>query len=437
MDGRSRAWRLKQPVGLERLVELAPSLRSVVQQYGTPTYAYHLGTVLDRLEELRVVPARIFYSPKANPAPPIVRTLVELGCGVDACSAFDLALAAAVGADAASVSFCTHALSDADIAECAHQGAHVVVDSEDQLRRYRQRISTPAGLRINVEVAAGFHPHVKAAVPSSRFGLKPREALRVAADRSNGIVGLHCHIGSDVASPSEHLLALDRLLAAAAQLPEIAYVNLGGGYRLPFTDNDEPYDLQLLGDAARNRLDEFAAAHGRQLELRLEPGNYLVRDAGYLLVTVLEVRSDNGHRTVITDGSVNAVPGTLLYGTQHPVRVLDAPSEGRSASVAPATVVGCLMQPGDILAESAYLPDVTRGDTLVFGLLGAYSSVRCSTFNGRPLPVEVVIGPARTTTVVRHRQSPTELLSDLSENVRPRRSAGYSSTGTPIIKPLS
>jgi len=394
----------------------------LAEQYGTPLYVFGDQPVRARLAELeRVVQTvrdcRIFYSLKANPNPGLVELLATLGCGFDACSAFDLALLARLGVPSDQVTFCTHSLSDEDLCACVGQGVHVVADSREQVARYVNRSPQPLalGLRINVGVRAGFHPHVQAGATGSRFGVGPDVAAALLADPPAGarFVGLHCHVGSDVDDAEAHLQALDRLLELAERAASVGYVNLGGGIGIPFKETDNRYDVATLAEGAAKRLASFADRTGRSLELRLEPGSFLTREGGLLVGSVVEVRREGMTQLVITDTSVNHLAGALLYGTAHPMAVV---TDGRVQAEAgegsmPSVVVGNLMQPGDVLRREVRLPPLRAKDLVVFGLCGAYTGVRASTFNGRPRPAEVAVldGHARLT---RRRRGPSELVGD-------------------------
>jgi diaminopimelate decarboxylase len=315
-------------------------------------------------------------------------------------------LARRAGLDGGGVSFCSHALSDQDLNACVQFGAHFVADSPDQIRRYRRlEPEAPIGIRVNVGITAGFHSHVEAGRPSSRFGFPLDQALSQIADSKN-IEGLHCHIGSDVASANDHLAAMDVLLHLATQSREIRYLNLGGGYRIPFFSSEEPYEIENLAEGILARLNAFDRDTSRRLEVRLEPGNFLVRDSGFLICTVLEVRQIDGMQILITDANVGSLPGALLYGSAHPVVALG----NRSSKCEPSMIVGNLMQPGDVLRSSVRLPAMQAGKLLSFGLCGAYCAVRASTFNGRPLPAEGLLDCERLVRV-RSAGSPEALLS--------------------------
>ena len=367
------------------------AVSAAVSAYGTPTWLLDGPQVHTNLAPWARVRSRpghdVFASVKANPAPPLLRTIGEAGLGLDVASAFDIEAAAAAGVPEARLSFCTRALVDEDALRAVGCGT-VVASDADQGDRWASLGRSQMGLRINTGVLAGFHEHVQTAPAGHRFGFPIATAVAAIAEaRADGrqIDGLHTHLGSDILDPSTHVEAAARLASLAQQVGGIEWINLGGGYGVPFTADEHAYDLETL-------LDHLAVVFdGLDIEIRFEPGTHISRDAGWLLATVLSVALVDGVQHVTVDSSVNHLAGALLYGTQHPISVVDhgglvepAGRDGR------ATVVsGMLMQPGDVLASDSWLPPLTEGSVLAFGLAGAYTAVRATTFNGRPLPAEV------------------------------------------------
>jgi diaminopimelate decarboxylase len=379
----------------------------LVERFGTPLYAYDAAEIRRRHTTLAggLGPeVEIYYSVKANPALGIVSLLKELGARADACSPGDLAVAGAAGIRGEEVSFAGHALSDADLDAVAAFGAVFVADSIGQIERYgRLRPGAAIGLRLNCGIDAGFHPHVRAGAAGSKFGIHPAqiEQAASAAERASlRVAGLHAHVGSDVLDSATHARLAVRLLEAAERLPNVEWINLGGGFGVPFLPDDHEYDVPDLGRSLRAALDAFAQRTGRSLRARVEPGGYLVMTSGFLLARVTEIKesveSPSGPtpRFVALDTSHNHVVSAVIYGTQHPVWAADAAD---APPVWTCDVVGNLMQAGDVIARGRALPDLAPGDVVAIGRCGGYSASRAPVFNERPRPAEVLVdgGAAR------------------------------------------
>jgi diaminopimelate decarboxylase len=267
------------------------------------------------------------------------------------------------------------------------------------------------GLRVNTGVVAGFHPHVRTGVAGRHFGVPLAEAVavaRAAAAAGATIEGLHCHLGSDILDPGAHLEAAEILLDLSCRLDSIRWVNLGGGYGTPFTEDGDDYDLARLFDG----LDELRSCNGDRVDFRFEPGAHICRDAGWLVARVTTSAVGDGIQHLECDASVNHLAGALLYGTQHPLTLVDddhpAGVDCPTAAGIETIVTGNLMQPGDVLAAGSAMPLVRPGALLAFGMAGAYTSVRSTTFNGRPLPAEVWLAEDGTE-LIRRRLGAAEL----------------------------
>lgn len=399
-------------------------VEDLVAVFGSPLYAYDAGVIRARRARIaRAVdglPAGLYYSLKANPALGLVRFLRETGLRADACSPGDLEVARRAGFPSEEIGFVGVSLSPDDVDAVVTTGCFFTADSIGQLRRYGshpQRRRDDVGLRVNPDVAAGFHAHVQAGAQSSKFGIHPSEvsdAIRAAAEVGLRVTGLHAHIGSDILDAGPHLEVLRRLLQVGRAVEWLDWVNIGGGYGTPFLEGDEEYPVERLRQEAGRLLAHEQQRRGRPIELRLEPGAYLLMDSGVLLTTVTEVKAPvetAAGRTAMfigVDSSFNHVVSAVIYGTQHPILL------GRDATAAldaSATVVGNLMQAGDVLARDRWLPSgIVPGDVLVIRKTGAYSSSRSTVFNGRPRPAEVLVDGSDVR-LIRRRETPADLLA--------------------------
>jgi diaminopimelate decarboxylase len=396
----------------------------LADRFGTPLYAYDAAVIRRRWDLLTGAFRRrpeVLYSCKANAVLGIVRLIHGLGAGVDACSPGDLVVAQHAGVPADRVSYVGCSASDADLRAVRDAGVFFTADSLSQLERFGA-LHAPAGaeigLRVNVDVAAGFHGHVQAGAWDAKFGLATRqlrEALRVAAGHRLRVVGLHSHVGSDILDPQAHLTLLDRLLELAPVVPDLRFINVGGGWGTPFLAGDEEYPTEAFARAVEQRLARAERVISRDIELRLEPGAYLVMDAGVLLTRVTEIKQSVAIGDQITpaflgvDSSYNHVVSAVIYDTYHPIEL------ARAAGVEPVDgtpyhVVGNLMQAGDVIARSRRIPgDVCPGDVLVVHKCGGYSSSRSTCFNERPRPAEVLVD-GTTVTMLRRRETAEDLV---------------------------
>ena len=404
---------------------------AIAQRFGTPCYVHDAGIIRERhLELSSCLPkgSDIFYGVKAHANVAILQLLRRLGCGVDACSPGDLEFARAAGFSGSQISYHSHGASTNELSRALEAGATLILDSHTQIERVaRLQPGARVGLRINVGIEAGFAPLVQAGARSSKFGIHDFE-LESALVRSRSlgltVVGLHSHLGSDLSSPSPHLELLERLLALASHCPDIEFVDIGGGWGTPFLptdagnqypplDREARYPFAAFGRGVASLLDSFESGSPRRPRLRVEPGAYLMMEAGVLLASVTEIKEPAGiggqrtSRFVCTDTSYNHVHSAVVHQTFH--EILLARSTGQRP-LEYQTVTGHLMQAGDLLARDRMLPRLEPGDLLVVLRCGAYKASRAPTFNERPRPAEVLVDGGRAT-LVRRRESDEDLLS--------------------------
>jgi len=394
----------------------------------TPLYLYSRAAILSHLRELqeafRGVETTICYSVKANGNLSLLRLVAEQGAAFDIVSGGELfrvlrsgaradrTVYAGVGKTAGEIRFALE--NDLWMFNVECEG-----DLEDINRVARDlgRVARVA-LRLNPDIAANTHHHITTGTKENKFGLDPaaaetlaRRALEMPGVR---LMGLHAHIGSQITDPGPHRATCERLLAFADRLEplgaRIETINIGGGFGIRYSD-EQPAPAAAF---AREVVPRVRAA-GRRLII--EPGRYIVGNAGVLLTRVLRVkRSAHGKRFLICDAAMNDLIRPVLYDAWHtvwPVRGEPPALLGGSADgggLEPADVVGPICESGDFLARERPLPEVQPGDLLaVFGA-GAYGFSMSSNYNARPRAAEA-LADGTTLLTIREREQYTDMTS--------------------------
>jgi diaminopimelate decarboxylase len=371
---------------------LAPEL---VRAFGSPLYVYDEELLRDRCRRMRAaIPLSgvdILYAMKANANPALLRVIRDEGLGVDAVSIGEVVLGRRCGFPADRISFNGNNVDEAEMRAVVEEGVHLCADSLSQLERFsRLRLGARAALRLNPDVGAGHHDHVITGGPDAKFGVAPDElpeALAIA--RSGGLVidGVQQHIGSGILATDRLLFAVDVLLDAASRLPDLRYVDFGGGIGVPYRPEDQPFDLAGFGERVRERLERFRKSAGRDIAFRFEPGRYIVAECGALLVTVTAVKRTARHVFVGTDSGFNHLIRPMLYGAYHAIENLSNP---RGAPVT-VRVAGNICESGDLFAIDRELPEAREGDILAIRTAGAYGWSMASPYNQRPRPAEILV----------------------------------------------
>jgi diaminopimelate decarboxylase len=249
-------------------------------------------------------------------------------------------------------------------------------------------VRAPVSMRINPDVDAGTHPYISTGLSSNKFGIPWDEAMAAyeTAHRSPAIhvMGLDCHIGSQLADAAPVVEALDRLLELvdaleAAGIP-IEHLDVGGGLGITY-DDETPPSPASYAQSLRERL------HGRNLRVVLEPGRVILGNAGVLLSRTELIKENGDKRFVVVDAAMNDLLRPTLYGAYHGIVPVGAPRAERDV----VDVVGPVCESGDYLAQDRELPRLEAGDLIALRSAGAYGFAMASNYNGRPRPAEVLV----------------------------------------------
>ncbi len=355
-----------------------------------PRYVYHMPTIAERARSLReALPAvgRFYYSMKANSHPRVLETLAAEGFGLECVSAGEVRLARSVVGEAVPLlftpNFCPleeYAMAFAVGAEVIVDGPHVFSHAPDSFR------GTEVGLRVDPGGGLGHHRHVRTAGAGAKFGHPAGAAAEVVeAARAAGVavVGLHAHVGSGIRDPEVWPQTARALLEVCDVIGDVRWLDIGGGLGVVERPGQDPLDLDRLQAGLVALADRLGST-----ELRLEPGRYLVSDAGVLLVTVTQVRDKNGLRYIGLATGMNSLVRPALYGAWHGIHNLsrlDQPPAGY------AHVVGPICETGDVLGRDRLLPSTEPGDVLLIANCGAYGAVMASRYNLREPAGEIAL----------------------------------------------
>ncbi len=388
-------------------------IRDLISRFGSPLYVYDLDRIAEQAQRLREAityrPLRLLYAIKANPCPPVVRTIRAAGYGIDAVSWGEVCLARHLGVPVEEILYTENNMTDAEMAEAMAAGVLINCGSLDRLRRLGEAGAREAAVRFNPDVGDGEHAHTLTAGPLTKFGVHHSQVDQVVAiEERTGIAvtGAHMHIGSNILDAEVFVEAMGVILGVARRLPNLRFIDFGGGIGVPYKPDQEAVDLPDLGRRAGELLAAFCRAYGRELELRLEPGRFLVAESGTLYTTVTSVKHNPDRVFVGTDTGFNHLVRPTMYGSYHPIVNCTRPN----AAPAVVDVVGNICESGDVLGRDRELPLPRVGDILGIGCAGAYGMSMASTYNLRPLPAEVVIS-GNEVAQVRRRQTIGDLLA--------------------------
>ena len=402
-------------------------LAHLAERWRTPLYVYSADAILERLrlfsEAFAGTTHLVCYSVKANSALAILKLLAGHGAGFDIVSGGELERVLTVDRRAAArIVFSGVGKTAAEMDLALRAGIRVFnVESEAELELLAERARrkgrvAPFALRVNPDVFAETHPYISTGLREHKFGVAIAEANRLYASarriKSLRAVGVSVHIGSQIRDAAPFAVAAERVAALVRQLRaegehDLRLVDLGGGLGIE-------YDAGAAWDP-RARVASYAAAVRPALstlegiELLLEPGRFLVAQAGALLTEVLYTKRNGAKQFVVTDAGMNDLIRPSLYSAHHAIEPVQLPKKRKGAAER-VDVVGPVCESGDFFARDRELPPVAAGDLLAVLDAGAYGLSLSSNYNTRPRPAEVLVTGKRAK-LIRRRETMRDLLA--------------------------
>ena len=388
-------------------------LVDIADEFDTPAYVIDEADFRDRARRYRKAlrGVRVVYAGKSLLTTAVARWAREEGLGVDVCSSGELAVALAGGVNPARIVMHGNAKSPDELRDAVRAGVgRIVLDSCIEIA-YLAGVAPsrqPVLIRVTPDVDIHGHRAVSTGISDQKFGFTLADehaadaVKRVLAHPILDLVGLHCHIGSQVTDPALYGEAIRRMIAAMADVRArhgviLTELNIGGGHAIPYIPGDRELDVDALARVIEDALDEACAAeHFPRPTVVVEPGRAISGRAGVTLYRVCSLKTRPGGRTfVAVDGGMSDNPRVSLYGAQYTVTLANRHSTGIRQRV---TVVGRHCEAGDEIARDIELPaDLRPGDLLAVACTGAYHHSMASNYNmvGRPALVAVKAGRAR------------------------------------------
>jgi bifunctional diaminopimelate decarboxylase / aspartate kinase len=364
-----------------RLLELAAE--------ATPRYVYHLPTVRQQARELKSLAAvdRLHYAVKANTHPAILRALAAEGFAFECVSPGELKAVAAVVAESVPLLFTPNFAPRGDYVHALGTRATITLDALHPLQHWGELFrGREIVLRIDLGRGLGHHEKVRTGGSGSKFGLPLDQLplfLQLAETHGVSVRGLHAHLGSGVLDAAHWGEVYAQLASLAERIASVTFLNIGGGLGVPAHPGEAPLDIAALDRALR----EVKAVYP-QYQLWMEPGRYLVADAGVLLTRVTQQKDKGGFRYLGVDTGMNSLIRPALYDAWHKIVNLSRLGEPATALY---QVVGPICESGDVLGTDRRLPEAQEGDVILIAQAGAYGKVMSSHYNLRDEADEVVI----------------------------------------------
>ncbi|GJL52208.1 diaminopimelate decarboxylase [Candidatus Nitrospira salsa] len=393
------------------------SLEEIAHKVGTPCYIYSHKTLVRHFrafdQAFDAIPHTIAYAMKANSNIAILRLMAQEGSGADIVSGGELFRALKAGVPSQKIVFAGVGKSGDEIEQALKSDILMFnVESAGELQLIHEvagkmGVRARVALRINPDIDPKTHPYISTGLKKSKFGIGAERALeefKTATTLAHiDVVGVHCHIGSQLTELTPFTDALKKILALIETLKvqgiNIRYINIGGGLGITYSDEIPPHPKELA--AAISPL-----LHDLKCQLIMEPGRSIVGNAGVMMTRVLYNKDTEAKKFVVVDAAMNDLLRPSLYDAYHEIQHVRKPFRNQVKTV---DIVGPICESGDFLAKDREIPETASGDLLAVMSAGAYGFTMASNYNSRPRVPEVLIKD-HDIHVIRARESYDDLI---------------------------
>ena len=390
-------------------------LIDIAQEFGNPIYVYDSEKIKFQYERLTsafkdIGNLRINYATKALSNLSVLKYMKLLGAGLDTVSIQEVRLGLAAGFEPQAIIYTPNGVSLKEIEAVAQMGVQINIDNLSLLEQFGARHpNTPVCIRINPHVMAGGNSNISVGHIDSKFGISIHQIphlLRIVENTAMNINGIHMHTGSDILDIDVFLHAAEILFDTAKHFKNLAFLDFGSGFKVPYHDNDIETNIEELGEKLSSRFISFCEEYGSDLQLIFEPGKFLVSQAGYFVTQVNVVKQTTSTVFAQVDSGFNHLIRPMLYGSHHHIENISNP-EGKERFY---SVVGYICET-DTFGSNRKIAEIKEGDLLVFKNCGAYCFSMASNYNSRYRPAEILWHEGKA-----HLIRKTESFEDILQN---------------------
>lgn len=370
------------------------SVKDLANEFGTPLYVYHAEKISEQIKRLRsAFPEKtsIRFAAKALTSLAILDLMRKEGVGLDCVSIQEVKLGLQAGFNPSSITYTPNNVSIIEVEEAVALGAEITLDNLPILKKFGEQFGNkvPAGIRLNPNIMAGGNLKISTGHSHSKFGisiLQMEEIQSIVGRHNININGLHIHTGSELKDHEVFMNMANILFDAAVLFPNLKFLDFGGGFKVAYRDNDAVTDIGKVGALLGERLKEFNSKNSKSIELRIEPGKFLVSEAGFLITEVTVIKETPSVTFVGVNTGLNHLIRPMMYDAWHDI-INGTNQTGQTKTY---TVTGNICET-DTFGKDRILPEVKEGDLLVMLNAGAYGYSMASNYNSRFRPAEVLI----------------------------------------------
>jgi diaminopimelate decarboxylase len=370
-------------------------LVQIAREFGTPVYIYHAETIARQYSKLKNAfkggDARFFYACKALTNINILKYMRELGANLDCVSIHEVNLGIKAGFEPSNILFTPNCVDFDEYIEAKQLGVNINIDNISILEQFGNRFGDtyPVCIRLNPHIMAGGNFKISTGHVDSKFGIsihQIRHIERIVRSTKIQVHGIHMHTGSEIKDIGVFLEGLEVMFSMAKHFPELRFIDLGSGFKVPYQPGDAETDIQSLGEKLTEAFKNYEKETGSKLQVWFEPGKYLVSQCGFFVVKANVIKQTPATVFVGVNSGFNHLIRPMFYEAYHHIINISNPQGPERIY----TVVGNICET-DTFAWDRKLNEVREGDLLVFLNAGAYGFEMSSNFNSRLKPAEVLV----------------------------------------------
>lgn len=388
-------------------------LSAIAKEFGTPVYIYHAEKISEQYNKLvkafEKTDTKFFYACKALTNINILRYIKSIGANVDCSSINEVRLSLHAGFSPERILYTSNGIAFSEIEEAKDLGVNINIDSLSNLEKFGEKYghTYPVGIRLRPNILAGGNLKISTGHDKSKFGIPVDQVEKIISvvERHNLFIrGLQIHTGSDIEDAAVFVKGIEVLFEIIPRFAELEFIDLGGGFKVPYKHSDTETDIILLAQKVNEAFANHPNPGNKHLQVWFEPGKFLVSAAGYFVTQVNIIKETSAHTFVSVNSGFNHLIRPMFYNSHHHI-------ENISNDKGPEqiyTVVGNICET-DTFASDRKINEVKEGDLLVFYNAGAYGFEMSSNFNSRLKPAEVFVKDG-TATLIRRRDVFEDLL---------------------------
>ncbi len=388
---------------------------AIAKEFGTPLYMYDGEKIVNQIQTLKNAfsenPVRIKYAAKALTNISILKLIKQHGAGVDVVSIQEAQLALGAGFSKEEIMFTPNCVDFSEIEEGVNLGLQINLDNLPILEKFGRKYgsSVPCCLRLNPSIMAGGNIKISTGHSHSKFGIsvfQMPQILQLVSQYKIVVNGLHIHLGSEIKDTESFVKMSNVLFDVAKDFADLKFIDYGGGFKVAYKEGDIVTNIYDLGLKLGKAFKDFCQQYGRQLDLWVEPGKYLVSESGYLLVNANVVKFTPAVTFVGVNSGLNHLIRPMMYDAYHEIKNLSNPN----GALKTYTVVGNICET-DTLGADRQLNEVREGDLLAIENAGAYGFSMSSNYNSRLRPAEVLVWKGKAQ-LIRKREAFDDLIKN-------------------------